>query len=148
MDLRGLNRVILAVRDIEASKSYYSKLLGAEFHEANWTGKNFGIDVAIAWNAGIELCAPMKGRESDSVISGFLETRGEGVLNVVFNFNDTAKALDKAKTMGVQCMHSLDYTQEEIDVHLDALFSKYEEHMLNTMTDCGFAITIARITEK
>ena len=49
---------------------------------------------------------------------------------------------------GAKLSHSLDYTQEEIDAHLDALFSKYEEHTLSTFGDCGFSITIAQITEK
>lgn len=78
----------------------------------------------------------------------FLKTKGEGILNIVFNCDDTAKALSKAKSMGVQCLHSLDYTQEEIDAHLGALFSRYEEHVLNTSGDCGFSVTIAKITEK
>ncbi len=148
MNLRGINRVIVAVRDLEKSKNYYSELLGASFHDANWTGENYGINVAISWDAGIELCAPMKGRESDSAVSPFLDARGEGVLNVVFNYDDAATALDKAVSNGAQCLHSLDYTQEEIDAHLDALFSKYEEHVLGTSAELGFSVTIAEITEK
>ena len=148
MNLKGINRVIVAVRDLEKSKRYYSELLGANFNNANWTGENYGINVSISWDAGIELCAPMEGRENDSAVSQFLNTKGEGVLNVVFNYDHTAKALSNAKSMDVECLHSLDYTQEEIDAHLDALFSKYEEHVLNTSGDCGFSITIAQITEK
>lgn len=148
MNLRGINRVIVAVRDLQKSKQYYSELLGAHFHDANWTGENYGINVAISWDAGIELCAPMQGREHDSAVSQFLEANGEGVINVVFNFENAAKALGNAKPMKVECMHSLDYTQDEIDAHLDALFSKYEEHTLNTARDCGFSVTMAQITEK
>ncbi|RLQ20261.1 hypothetical protein DWB85_18520 [Seongchinamella sediminis] len=148
MNLRGINRIIVAVHDLEASKRYYSELLGAQFDDANWTGEDYGINVAISWDAGIELCAPMKGRESDSAVSHFLQTKGEGVLNVVFNYNDVAKAVSKAKSLDVQCLHSLDFTQEDIDAHLGALFSKYEEHVLNTSGDCGFSVTVATITEK
>jgi predicted enzyme related to lactoylglutathione lyase len=148
MSLRGINRIIVAVRDLEKSKRFYSELLGASFNNANWTGENYGINVAISWDAGIELCAPMKGRENDSAVSQFLNTKGEGVLNVVFNYDDAAKSLSNAKAMDVQCLHSLDYAQEEIDSHLDALFSKYEEHVLNTSDNCGFSLTIAQINEK
>ena len=104
--------------------------------------------MAISWDAGIELCAPMKGREDNSAVSQFLKSKGEGVLNVVFNYIDAAKALNNVKSMDIKCLHSLDYTQEEIDAHLDALFSKYEEHVLNTRSDCGFSVTIAQITDK
>lgn len=148
MNLRGINRVIVAVHDLDKSKRYFSELLGASFNDANWTGENYGINVAISWDAGIELCAPMKGREDDSAVSQFLKAKGEGVLNVVFNYDDAAKALGNATSKDAQCLHSLDYTQEEIDAHLDALFNKYEEHVLNTSADCGFSITIAQITEK
>ena len=148
MNLRGINRVIVAVHDIEKSKQYYSELLGANFNNANWTGENYGINVAISWDAGIELCAPMKGRENDSAVSQFLNSKGEGILNVVFNYNDAAQALSNATAKGAKLSHSLDYTQEEIDAHLDALFSKYEEHTLSTFGDCGFSITVAQITKK
>jgi len=37
MAVRGVNRIILAVRNLEEAKKYYADLLGATFHEANWT---------------------------------------------------------------------------------------------------------------
>ena len=46
MAVNGVNRIIVAVRDLEKAKSYYTDLLGAIFHEANWTGEAFGIEVA------------------------------------------------------------------------------------------------------
>ena len=61
---------------LEKSKKFYSEVLGATFYEANWTGKEFGIEVAISWDAGIELCAPMPGRENDSMISPLLDENG------------------------------------------------------------------------
>lgn len=148
MNLRGINRIIVAVNNLEESKRYYSKLVGASFNDANWTGEKYGINVAISWDAGIELCAPMKGRENDSAVSQFLKTTGEGVINVVFNYDESAKILSDAYSMNIECLHSLDYTQEEIDTHLNALFSHYEEHVLNTRSDCGFSVTIAQITDK
>ena len=148
MNIRGINRIIVAVHDLEESKRYFSTLLGASFSDAHWTGENYGIKVAISWDAGIELCAPMKGREHDSAVTQFLNTNGEGVINVVFNYGDAAQTVSNAKSMDVQCLHSLDYTQAEIDAHLDGLFSKYEEHVLNTSGDCGFSVTIAQITKK
>jgi hypothetical protein len=32
MELRGVNRIVVAVKDIEKSKSIYSEALGATFH--------------------------------------------------------------------------------------------------------------------
>jgi catechol 2,3-dioxygenase-like lactoylglutathione lyase family enzyme len=31
MNIKGINRVIVAVKDIEQSKTYYTKVLGASF---------------------------------------------------------------------------------------------------------------------
>ena len=148
MELRGINRVMIAVHDLEKSKQFYSDLLGATFHDAHWTGEAFGIEVVISWDAGIELCAPSPGREKDSVISQFLESQGEGVMNVFVGVSDAAEAKERAAAAGVETFNSLDYTQAEIDAHLDGLFKKYEEHNLNSAEKCGVAITLAQIDPK
>lgn len=148
MNLRGVNRVIVAVRDLEKAKEYYSRVLGATFHQADWTGAPFGIEVAISWDAGIELIAPMAGRESDCVIAPFLEQRGEGVMNVVFGVANGGEARERAEAAGLRVTHSLDYSQAEIDAHLDGFFRKYEEHVLDTAGRCGFSITLAQIDRK
>jgi catechol 2,3-dioxygenase-like lactoylglutathione lyase family enzyme len=148
MKLRGINRVVIAVHDIEKSKALYCELLGATFHDANWTGEPFGIDVAISWDAGIELCAPMAGRKNDSVVSPFLEANGEGIMNVFFGVSDASAAKERAALAGIEAVHSLDYTQAEIDEHLSGMFKKYEEHTLNSAEKCGFAMTLAQIDKK
>ena len=148
MKLRGVNRIVVAVNDLEKSKRFYSEVLGATFNEANWAGEPFGIDVAISWDAGIELCAPMSGREADSVVSPFLEQNGEGIMNVMFGVSDASFAKERAESAGVEVFHSLDYSQEEIDRHLDGLFKKYEEHFLNSAEQCGFSMTLAQIDQK
>ena len=148
MAVKGVNRIIVAVRDLEKAKSYYADLLGAMFHEANWTGEEFGIHVAISWNAGIELCAPVPGKESDSFLTPLLDQRGEGILNVVFNVDDADEALARAEAANIQTINAVDYTQEEIDQHLDGLFTRYKEYFLNTGERCGYAITLGQFEPK
>ena len=106
MAVRGVNRVIVAVRDMEAS------------------------------------------REDDSVISPFLEANGEGVVDVVIAVDDTDAAAAKADRAGVESVLSVDYTQAEIDAHLDGLFGVYSERFLNTAETCGFAITLGHYEPK
>ena len=135
MKLKGINRIVVAVKDLEKSKRFFSDLIGATFHEANWTGEPFGIDVAISWDAGIELCAPMSGRETDSVVSPFLEQNGEGIINVMIGVSDASAAKKRAESSGVGIFHSLDFSQEEIDRHLNGLFKikisgKYDCHVV------------------
>jgi catechol 2,3-dioxygenase-like lactoylglutathione lyase family enzyme len=148
MGTRGVNRIIVAVRDIEKSKKFFSDVLGATFREANWTGASYGIDVAISWDAGIELIAPVAGRENDCIISAFLERNGEGVLNVVFQVDDASAARQRAEAAGVSATHSLDYSQADIDRHLGGLFGKYEEHVLDSRPHCGFSLTLGQIDSK
>lgn len=148
MGLRGVNRVMIAVRDMEKAKRQYSDLLGATFMDADWTGEPFGINVSIAWDAGIELCAPMPGREMDSAVSQFLAHRGEGVMNVFFGVDDGEAANERAATLGYGCVNALDYSQNEIDLHLGGLFSRYQEFTLDSHARLGFAVTLARIDEK
>lgn len=148
MAVNGVNRIMIAVHDLESAKKKYHDLLGATFVDAHWTGEPFGIAVSIAWDAGIELCAPLSGREDSSAVSAFLATRGEGVMNVFFNVSDTEAAMDRALQHGYNSVHSLDYTQAEIDEHLGGLFQRYQESNLDTGARCGFAISLARIEAK
>lgn len=148
MALKGVNRIVVAVNNLENSKRFYREALGATFHEANWTGKSYGIEVAISWDAGIELCAPMPGREHDSAVSSFLAENGEGVVNVIFAVSDAGLAKERAASAGITPFNSLDYSQQEIDEHLDGLFCKYEEHFMNSSEQCGYGFTVAQIDPK
>ena len=116
--------------------------------DAHWTGEPFGIGVSIAWDAGIELCAPLPGREKDSAVSQFLASRGEGVMNVFFGVDDGDVAMERASAQGFGCVNALDYTQDEIDRHLGGLFNRYQEFTLNSGDRLGIAITLAQIDEK
>lgn len=148
MGLRGINRIVVAVNDLEKAKRQYTDLLGATFMDADWTGEPFGINVAIAWDAGIELCAPMPGREMDSAVSQFLAHRGEGIMNVCIGVDDGDAAFKRASAQGVHCVNALDYSQAEIDQHLSGLFSRYQEFFLDTGAQCGFAVALVQIDEK
>jgi catechol 2,3-dioxygenase-like lactoylglutathione lyase family enzyme len=148
MGLRGVNRVMIAVHDLAKAKRLYADLLGATFEDADWTGEPFGISVSIAWDAGIELCAPLPGREQDSAVSPFLAHRGEGVMNVFFGVDDGDAAMQRAAALGYGCVNALDYTQAEIDQHLGGRFSRYQEFNLDSAARCGFAVSLARIDDK
>lgn len=148
MAIHGVNRIIVAVRDLEKSKAFYVQLLGAEFSDASWTGKAYGIDVSISWNAGIELCAPAPGREHDSVISPFLEHFGEGILNVVFDVDDADAALEGARVAGLGITNSVDYRREDIEKYLQGRFDRYKEHFLDSRDRCGFSLTLGQIEQR
>ncbi|CAB1368727.1 VOC family protein [Denitratisoma oestradiolicum] len=148
MGLRGINRIVIAVRNLEAAKKLYADMLGATFHDAHWTGAPFGIHVSIAWDAGIELCAPMPGREHDSAVSQFLAHKGEGIVTVFFGVDDADVAVSRAISAGYACFHSLDYSQDEMDQHLGGRFCRYQESYVSSADRCGFGVALARIDRK
>ena len=148
MGLRGVNRIVIAVRNLDQSKKLYEDMLGVEFVDAHWTGEPFGIHVAISWEAGIELCAPMPGRESDSAVSPFLAGNGEGIMNVYFGVDDADIAMERARAHGYESLHSLDYPQSDIDQHLGGRFSRYQEFVLASADRCGFNASLAKIDNK
>ena len=132
----GVNRVTIAVKDIEKGKDVYSKLLGATFHSANVEdAASFGISVAMSWDAGIELVAPLPDR--DSFVREFIEERGEGLMGVIFAVDDVEEARATAEKLGIKIWHTIDYDQKQIDKHLQSRFKKYKEYMLDPTGTCG-----------
>jgi methylmalonyl-CoA/ethylmalonyl-CoA epimerase len=146
MKPKGVNRVVVAVNDLEKAIDIYSKLLGATFHDVSAGSEQYGVRAAISWDAGIELCAPIPGR--DSYIEQLIEKRGEGLMGVVFCVDDVGQACARAKDMGISVLTSLDYDQKQIDEQLQGRFKKYKWYMLNASDLCGVGAIIAQIEPK
>ncbi|MFI6309594.1 hypothetical protein ACIBEK_05485 [Nocardia fusca] len=68
MGIKGVNRIVVGVPDIDQAIAHYEKLLGATFERVpDEFCKGFGSRVAISWDAGIELVAPLQGPASDRI---------------------------------------------------------------------------------
>lgn len=129
MKQSGVNRVTMAVWDLEKGKAFYERVLGAKFESVNDAdAEAFGVRCAIAWNAGVELIAPIEGKESR--IRTFLEQNGEGLTGVVFAVDNLEESKLAAEDAKVPVLYHLDYTQEQIDEHLQGRFKKYDEYFL------------------
>lgn len=148
MAINGVNRIMVAVRDLESAKQKYRDLLGATFIDAHETGKAFGLAVSIAWDAGVELCAPLPGREDTSAVSGFLASRGEGIMSVFFDVTDGTEAMERASRHGYQSVHSLDYSSAEIDQFLGGMFRRFREFNLDTSENFGYTLSLAQIEKR
>jgi catechol 2,3-dioxygenase-like lactoylglutathione lyase family enzyme len=126
---RGINRVVMAVSDLEKGKAFYAKLLGATFHPVHdEDAAAYGIECEIAWDAGIELVAPMPERLSH--VRTHIEKHGEGLMGTVFAVEDVDACRAAAETLGVRIVGELDYEQETIDRWLQGRFEKYKEYFL------------------
>ena len=146
MKPRGINRIVIAVKDLQKGVDLYSKLLGATFHKASGTGEPMGIDVAISWDAGIELCAPLPGK--DVFLEQHIEQNGEGIMAVVFRVDDADEARDMAENAGINVLVPIDYSQDEINQHFEGMFSKYKEYVLDSTEKCGFSVMLGQIELK
>jgi catechol 2,3-dioxygenase-like lactoylglutathione lyase family enzyme len=146
MKPKGINRVVVAVKDLEKAIDTYSKLLGATFHDVSAGSEQYGVKAVISWDAGIELCAPIPGR--NSYIEQIINRRGEGLIGVIFCVDDVEKAHARAKEMGISVLSSLDYDQKQIDDQLQGRFKKYKWYMLNSGDLSGVGAFIGQIEPK
>jgi len=147
MKALGVNRVTIAVKDLKKGMEVYSRLLGATFHGAKaQDAAAFGIEVAMSWDAGIELVAPLPDR--DSHVKEFIEQRGEGLMGVVFGVDDVEEAREQAQSLGAQVWHTLEYDQDDLDKYFQGRFKKYREHMLGPEGTCGVAPVIGQFEPK
>ena len=146
MKQRGVNRVTMAVWDLEKGKRFYENVLGAEFHPVNDAeAEAFGVRCAIAWNAGIELVSPIDGR--DSHIRTFLEKRGEGLAGVVFAVDDVDATRDAAVAANIPVVADLDYSQAQIDEHLQGRFTKYKEYFFGAGAPLGGGVVVGEFVD-
>ncbi len=131
MQQKGINRIVVAVWDFEKGKEYFEKLLGAEFAPENTDGEaaSFGVRVAMAWEAGIELVSPLPNTQSP--IREEMEKNGEGIKGIVFAVDDADTAMKNGETLGLNSYYELDYTQKEINEKCQGRFTTYKEHFIS-----------------
>lgn len=147
MKQRGVNRVTMAVWDLEKGKEFYTKLLGAKFEPVNDAdAEAYGVRCSIAWNAGVELVSPVEGRESR--IRTMLEEHGEGLVGVIFAVEDVDASRDEAVKADIPIVAGLDYTQQQIDDHLQGRFTKYKEHFLGAGGPLSAGVVLGEFEDK
>ena len=110
--------------------AFYGDLLQTTFVEAlGGEAASFGVRVSINFEAGVELVAPIDGRESG--VRSTLEERGEGIMGVVFAVPDADASRDAAKAHGIDTTYSLDYDADTIaDRYGVGSFTRFYEHFL------------------
>lgn len=143
---RGINRIIVAVHDLDAAMSFYGTLLGAEFARGHGVeAATFGVEVAFSWDAGVEIVAPLAGRES--AVAKHLAEHGEGIAGVVFAVADADASLAAAESLGLTSYHSLDYSAAEIEEKLGGRFGTYKEHFLAATPPLSGTVLIGEFTD-
>lgn len=138
---QGVNRVVMAVRDLDDGRAFYEELLGCTFHSVDdEQAAAFGVRTVFSWDGGVELVAPIPG--ADSYLEQIIEERGEGLIGVVWAVADADRAKQVAEARGISAYWSLDYGQSEIDEKLQGRFTRYYEHFLAPAGPLGSTPTV------
>ena len=96
---RHLNHVCIAVRDIEASLSFYARIFGTRGGEAVDIADQ-GVRAALVRVGGSQL-EFIQPTDPEGGVARFLDRRGEGVHHICFEVEGLQDTLDRLQQSGV-----------------------------------------------
>jgi methylmalonyl-CoA/ethylmalonyl-CoA epimerase len=92
-----LSHIVLAVKDLDKAKGFFSKLFQVEFTDV---GEVPGVGFkSIVCENKLEIISPTR---PDSDVAKYIEKKGEGVYAVAFKAPDAGKARAQAESMGIR----------------------------------------------
>jgi len=99
MKANKIDHICIAVRDLEAARRIWEPILGKEKPDDAYVDEPEKIRVARYWLGGVgfEL---MESLTPDGEVAKFIEKRGEGVMIVSLNVDDTRAALGELESRG------------------------------------------------
>lgn len=99
MRINRLDHLSIAVRDLAAARRIWEPILGKDRPDDSYVNESEGIRVARYWVGGIgfEL---MESLTPDGEVARFIERRGEGVMVVSLNVDDTRAAMEELQARG------------------------------------------------
>jgi methylmalonyl-CoA/ethylmalonyl-CoA epimerase len=100
MKVNKLDHICIAVRDLEAARKVWEPLLGKSAPDDAYVDEPEKIRVARYWIGGVgfEL---MESTSPDGDVARFIEKRGEGIMLLSLNVDDTRAALGELKQQGL-----------------------------------------------
>ena len=140
---RGVNRVTIALKDLDKGITLYSRLLGATFHDQSTSAEPYGLRCAISCDVGIELVAPLPGR--DSFAEKHIAKYGDGLMGVVATVDDVDEGRQGAEGMGIGALSLIEYDKNQIREYHQDMFKKYKEYMLNPADIYGVGMVLGQI---
>jgi len=96
MKVNKLDHICIAVRDLEAAKKIWEPILGKDKPDDAYVDEPEKIRVARYWVGGVgfEL---MESLTPDGDVAKFIDKRGEGVMLVSLNVDNTRAAMEELK---------------------------------------------------
>ena len=87
--------------NLEANVAQLEKLADAKL--TRFERKDMGFVMYISWEAGLEVVAPLEvPTEFNQMLRDWLETRGEGVMSVVFGVRDLDRHKARLEALGFE----------------------------------------------
>ncbi len=99
MKVNKIDHICIAVKDLEAAKKIWEPIFGKTKPDDSYVDELEKIKVARYWlgEVGFEL---MESTTPDGDVAKFIEKRGEGVMVISLNVDNTRKAMDELKGKG------------------------------------------------
>lgn len=99
MKANKIDHICIAVRNLEAARKIWEPILGKDQPDDAYVDEPEKIKVARYWLGGVgfEL---MESLTPDGDVAKFIEKRGEGVMLVSLNVDNTRSAMDELKAKG------------------------------------------------
>jgi methylmalonyl-CoA/ethylmalonyl-CoA epimerase len=97
MKVNKIDHICIAVKNLEEAKKTWEPLLGKSAPDDAYVDELEKINVARYWvgEVGFEL---MESTTPDGDVAKFVEKRGEGVMLISFNVDNTREAVDELKS--------------------------------------------------
>ena len=110
MHIKRVDRVAIAVRDLDAARSFFEGVLGAEMQAIeDVPDQGFRYQPFSIAGFTLELLCPYR---DDSTIAKFLRERGPGVHHVSFEVEDLDAAVAELAAAGIRAIGRLEYPPE------------------------------------
>jgi methylmalonyl-CoA/ethylmalonyl-CoA epimerase len=99
MKVKKIDHICIAVKNLDEAKKVWEPIMGKAKADDEYIDEPEKIKVARYWlgEVGFEL---MESTTPDGDVAKFIEKRGEGVMLISFNVDNTRKAVDELKGKG------------------------------------------------
>lgn len=103
MNIKGLDHIGIAVKDIEKSNDLFSILLGvAPYKQENVASENVITSFFDSGNTKVEL---LQATAETSAIHKYIEKRGEGIHHLAFEVDDIVAKMAEYKAKGFRILN-------------------------------------------
>lgn len=100
MEVKKIDHIGIAVRDLRSAKRFYEEALGLRVEREETLGE---MKIAFVPVAGVNL-ELIQSTTQEGVISKFIARRGEGIHHIAYEVRDVAAAIDALRAQGAKLL--------------------------------------------